>query len=358
MALHLVHDLPVAEWRQFIQEHPDSNIFHTPEMFEVFQRTTGFQPELWAVTNGTQILTLMTPVRISLKEGIFQPFTSRAVVFNRLLHYPQGESYEAVDLLMDSYKKEVGKSLLFTRIYNTAGLLQPILDEHGFVYEDGTKYIVNLSQPSEAIFERFDRRVRNSLRRGLRQGKVTIDEVTKLDDLATFYALLTQSAHAKGFAVAEQSLFEHTFDLLSPKGMVKFILARVEGVPAAAYVKLVYKGEIYSWYGGVDRAFRSYRPNELLLWHVIKWGADHGYQVYDFGGSGIQEEGADLSAFKGKFGGETIPFGRHTYEHIPFALGLSQWGYEAYCQLSGMVSSFRRREAEESIPTPAAPAAS
>lgn len=77
------------------------------------------------------------------------------------------------------------------------------------------------------------------------------------------------------------------------------------------------------------------------MWHVLKWGTEQGYKRYDFGGSGIQDEGEELSRFKSRFGSEAIPFGRHTYSHIPFALQLSEWGYRGYQQVRDIAASLR-----------------
>jgi hypothetical protein len=52
MSITIVHTLPEEEWRRFVEEHPAGNIFHTPEMFQVFSRAKGHQPELWAAIEG------------------------------------------------------------------------------------------------------------------------------------------------------------------------------------------------------------------------------------------------------------------------------------------------------------------
>ena len=74
-------------------------------------------------------------------------------------------------------------------------------------------------------------------------------------------------------------------------------------------------------------------------------GTERGYKRYDFGGSGIQDEGEELSRFKSRFGSEAIPYGRHTYMHIPFALQLSEWGYGVYRQVRDLTTRLRYKEA-------------
>ena len=282
----------------------------------------------------------MLPVQISVMGGILRRFTSRSFVLNRLLCLPNASGQAALDLLLQTYKREVGTSVLFTRIYNTADqkTVLPILDKHGFDAEAIEKYVINLDRPFDDLFQAFHPRARNYIRRGLRREDVTVEEVTRRDQLPTVYDLLCQTADAKQFAMAEYVLFETAFDLLYEKGVIKFFLARVGAVPAAVYVELLYKDVIFYWYGGLSRQFQAAHPTEFLMWYVLKWGTEQGYKRYDFGGSGIQDEGEELSRFKSRFGSEAIPFGHHTYSHIPFALQLSEWGYRGYQQVRDMAA--------------------
>ncbi|MEJ2555337.1 MAG: GNAT family N-acetyltransferase, partial [Anaerolineae bacterium] len=120
------------------------------------------------------------------------------------------------------------------------------------------------------------------------------------------------------------------FDILYPKGMAKFLLARIDGVTAACSLELTYKDTIYGWYGGSDRAYSEHLPNEMLIWHILDWGASNGYRVYDFGGAGKPDEEYGVRDFKAKFGGELVTFGRYTYVHSPIGLQLGKLGYRLY----------------------------
>ena len=351
MEMSVVRELPENSWRAFVAEHPQGNIFHTPEMFQLFEQLDGHHPELWAVVERDQILALMLPVRMSVLGGVLRRFTSRSVVLNRLLYLPQASGQAALDLLLQTYKHAVGTRVLFTRIYNTAGqdTLLPVLAKHGFETEAIEKYVVPLTRPAKQVFQKFHRRIRNYIRRGEKRGDVVIETVTDKRQLTDVYQLLCCSADDKNFAMADFALFESAFDLLHAKGMIKFTLARVGQSPAAVSVDLLYKDVVVGWYGGMDRAYCADRPNELLMWHVLKWSADHGYRLYDFGGSGIQEEGEDLSRFKVRFGSQAIPYGRHTYMHIPFALQLSEWGYWGYQQIRDMTRAYAPRRQDNRL---------
>jgi serine/alanine adding enzyme len=61
--MHVVHQLDEHLWREFVANHPQGQIFHTPEMFQVFARPEGHKPTLWAVVDdGSYPLALLLPV--------------------------------------------------------------------------------------------------------------------------------------------------------------------------------------------------------------------------------------------------------------------------------------------------------
>jgi lipid II:glycine glycyltransferase (peptidoglycan interpeptide bridge formation enzyme) len=112
--------------------------------------------------------------------------------------------------------------------------------------------------------------------------------------------------------------------------MIKFFIARVGDVAVACSAELLFKDTIYGWYGGSDRAYSSYIPNDLLMWHVLDWGASNGYRVYDFGGAGKPDEPYGVRTFKAKYGGELVNYGRYVHVHSGVRLALSKLAYRAY----------------------------
>jgi serine/alanine adding enzyme len=330
--IEIVNNMLENEWRRLVEDHSAGNIFHTPEMFQVFSRTKGYRPELWAATKEGRILALLLPVQITLMNGLFQSFTTRAVVYGSALCVPDTEGKEGLARLLQTYTYEVDGQCLFTELRNISNLetIQPILREHGFVYEDYLNYLINLNRSPEAVFENFGRRTRKNIRRGHKQGKVVVEEAKKRDQVNACYDLLCRSYREAHVPLADHSLFEGAFDLLYPKGLIRFTLARFDQTPIAASVELLYKDVIYGWYGGVDRKYSSYVPNELVMWEILKWGAENGYRVYDFGGAGSPDEEYGVRDFKAKFGGELVCYGRNIYIHAPLSLCLSKLGYRIF----------------------------
>jgi lipid II:glycine glycyltransferase (peptidoglycan interpeptide bridge formation enzyme) len=235
-------------------------------------------------------------------------------------------------MLLQAYQREAKDQVLFTELRNLSDLsdLQPVLNEKGFTYEDHLNYLIDLEQPVEGVLQNIGKRTRKKIRHGLRNGPVHVTEVTEQAKLAEWYDTLQKTYSHAQVKLADRSLFEAAFDKLYAKGMAKFLLAHIDGAAVACSIELLYKDTIYGWYGGLDRNYSKYFPNEILMWYILEWGVKNGYRVYDFGGAGKPGEEYGVRNFKAKFGGQLVCFGRNIYIHKPLQLKLSKLGYAIY----------------------------
>ncbi len=333
MSISVVTTVPVDEWRQFVDQNPMGNIFHTPEMFAVFHNTKGYQPDLWAARgNDRQLLALFLPVRISVKNGPLRALTTHAVAYGSILCDQRDEAKEALRSLLHAYQKESGSRSIYTELRNCAQMTeyQPLLAQMHFDYEDHLNYIISLDGSPDAVFKNIGKRTQRNIRRGVNQGRVTIEEVNDRAGIETSYELLCRTYHLAQVPLADRSLFEAAYDQLHSKGMVRVTLARVESAPVATSFELLYKDTIYGWYGGMDRAYSSYNPNELLMWDILRWGSEQGYKYYDFGGAGKPNEEYGVRDFKAKFGGALVCHGRNKWVSRPLVFSFTKRFYQVY----------------------------
>ena len=341
MNMRILRELPLPQWEAYVNEHPLGNIFHTPQMFQVFERANGYQPQFWAAAHNEKILALFLPVNVSLTRGLLSPLTTRSIAYGSILFTPSAEGRQALSFLLEAYIREVDGRPLFTELRNLSdmGSAQSIFSQYGFTYEDHLNYLIDLDRSPEAIFKSIGGRTRKYLKRGLNEETVMIEEVRDKSQLPLCYDLLKRTYRAARVPLADPSLFEAAFDLLYPLGMIRFSLANVKDHPAAVSIDLLYKDIVYGWYGGIDREFGVYRPGELLTWNVLKWAAESGFKVFDFGGAGKPDEEYGVRDFKSKFGGRLVCYGRNMLVHAPRLLSLSRMGYGLLRSLLGMIPS-------------------
>ncbi len=333
MSFNIVHSLDQDEWHRFVDGNSQGNIFHTPEMFEVFRRARNHRPELWAAVNDHgQVEALLLPVQISLGR-MLRYLTTRSVVYGSVLCAPSQPGCDALDMLLRVYRSQVEKHIIFTELRNQADLeiaTQSILRQHGFTYQEYLDYLIALNIPVEEVWSHISKSARKHIRHALNQHNLEIEPVENRHLLPVWYATLQKTYKSARVPLADISLFEAAFDVLYPKGMVQFLLGRVQDTVVAASVALLYQDSIYGWYRGFDHHFSSFLPNDLMVWWLLEWGATHGYRVFDFGGAGRPNEAYGPRDFKAKFGGDLVNYGRNICIHSPIRLKLSQFGYQLY----------------------------
>lgn len=329
--VRIVTDVDAQAWRRFVDRAPDGNVFHLPEMAQVFARTKGYQPAVWAAEDRHgEILALLPLARVTLHGGLLRRLTSRALAYGSVLCQRGAAGLAALEILLRTYTRATGAQVLFTELRNLSALAtaQETLNACGFVYEDHLDYLIDLDRPVDALLQSIGARTRKHIRQALKRQELVIEECTDLAQVRECCGLIEKSYAAAHTPLVDRSLFEAAFELLYPQGMIKFLLARLGTQPVAASVELPYKDTIYGWYSGLDRDYAAYTPNEVLMWHVLKWGAENGYRVYDFGGAGRPEQAYRVRDFKAKFGGRLVCFGRNRYVHAPWSLQLSTVGYQ------------------------------
>jgi lipid II:glycine glycyltransferase (peptidoglycan interpeptide bridge formation enzyme) len=327
-----------SKWQGFLNSQPDANIFHTPEMFRVFSKTKGYKPHFWSVLDEDgNIASMMIPVEIVISKKL-KSLTTRSVVFGSVLYNHEGDGSQALDYLLKSYLEQDETGSLFTELRNVYDTrpIQEIFSQNNFHFENHLNYLINLDRPIDSVFNSIGKRTRKNIRRGLNKDKVKIREIRDENQLADCLILLRETYRLAKVPLADDSLFISAFQELVPSDMALFLIAYVDDVPVASSIELLFRETIYGWYSGLNRDYASYVPNELLIWYILKWGVEHGYKLYDFGGAGNPNEEYGVRDFKAKFGGELVDFGRNTCIHRPQLLQLSKAGYQIMQTLSGI----------------------
>jgi serine/alanine adding enzyme len=330
--MKVVNYLDETKWREFIDNHHQSTIFHTPEMFEVYRQTKHHEPKLWAVIDDDEyILALFLPVNIKLFNN-FQILTTRAIAFAEILIKPGLNNNEILNLLLNTYNSHTKSEVVFTEIRNIfdCSQVQTNLNYHNFEYEEYLNYLIDLRKPSEDILQTFSRRTRKHIRQEIRKQHITIKEINNDEDLSVCYALIKMTFQNAKVPLSDKSLIEAAFKILYPKNMVLFTMAYIDKKPVCTSIELLYKDIVYGWFGGVNREYSSFNPNEYLMWYVLEYGAKNKFCIYDFGGAGKPDEKYGVRDFKSKFGGELVSYGRNTNIHKPQVLKISKMGYSLY----------------------------
>lgn len=328
-------ELSVDAWRKFVEKHPAGNVFQTPEIADVFRRAKLHKPMLFAAIDGNEeIMSLILLVRVKTASGLPSRVASRCIAYGGILHPTDGE-YDAAPKLLEFLDFTAKRASLFTEIRNITDMadFKEGITKCGYIYFDYLNYLVRLDRDPDKIFQGFSRTRRQNIRNLEKKG-ILVEEVRERKDIGKVYDILKSTYARIRVPLADISLFQAAFDIMYPLGMAKFYLAKVGKEETATAVALLYKKCIYLWYLGTKGEFLKINPASLIVWHLVKWGSQNGYEILDFLGAGKPEEPYGVREFKKRFGGDEVSYGRYQKLYSPLLLKISERAYSLYRKFS------------------------
>lgn len=317
-----------SAWREFVQEHPKGCVFHTPEMVDACASTENFRPVVLSEADRHgKLLALVVSCRIQTLGFPLGWISSRDVSWAEPLCAPTAEGQEALYRLVRQHDRMVRGGVLFSevRMFDAAGPECNAMKRAGYTYEDHLNYLIDISRDPETMLSTIKRQAKQNMKKAQKAGA----EVVEVNEtgVESVYALIEETYRNVGVPVADISLFRSLFRVLAPAGMLKCFEVVYREEPVATSLYLLYKNRMYHWFQGAKRLAALY-PAELGIWHAMRWGHEHGYAIYDFGGAGRPDEDYGPRVFKSKFGGDLVNLGRYRKVYARWKLALATSAYE------------------------------
>jgi len=174
-------------------------------------------------------------------------------------------------------------------IYTNPGF-EEIFKKYGY-YQKERYYtvIIDLTKTEEELWKNLDKKRRNGIRYATKN-KVIVN-VSKEGEYLEFYKILYETYKRNkwlGFP-----------DLTSLQGENKILMLAKYGdkIIAGSLVRFEGEGATYSMNGSLPE-FLRFKPNELLLWEIVKLCKERGFKELNLSGS---------TRFKREFGGKLTP---------------------------------------------------
>ena len=305
-------------WSAFVTNHPQGNIFQSPEMYEVYKRTNNYDP--FIITAFSDEISGILLGVIQKENKLLGNLSSRSIIWGGPLLIPNDGSI--LLKLFKKYMAKINRRALYTQIRNINDVSdsQNLFDSIGFRYEDHLNYILDLSKGEDTIWHSMNKKRRNTIKKAIRLN-ISIVEVGNIQELEKSYQILKEVYSRARLPLADFSLFKSAYDILGPKKMVKCFNAKHNNSSIGTLWILNYKNRIYDWYSGSLHEHLDKSPNDLLIWNAIKWGIEKDYEIFDFGGAGKPGVHYGVRDFKKKFGGLEVCFGRYVKTHRPILNG-------------------------------------
>jgi FemAB-related protein (PEP-CTERM system-associated) len=289
VSLSLAADTERPDWDRFIATHDGATGYHDWEWGGVFKRCFGHQPEYLVARRAGAI------------AGVLPLVEMRSVLFGRLMSSLPFVNYGGV--VSDTPGTAAALVSAATQLARDRGARHLELRHTSRQLADAPcrQHKVSMHLPLTAgMWERFDRKVRNQIRKAEKSGLVA--ERGGLERLDDFYPVFARNMRDLGTPVYARRFFDEILRTFPTRAHV--LVVRLNGEPVAAGVTFRSRDTLEVPWASSLREHNALCPNHLLYWTAIQTALADGCRVLDFGRSTPNE---GTYHFKRQWGAVPVP---------------------------------------------------
>jgi serine/alanine adding enzyme len=331
-AMKLVQEIDREKWCQFIYNHPEGNVFQSPEMLDIYKSTTNFEPVLVSVVGRDKDILGVLLASIQREySGPIGDLTTRSIIWGGPV--VKNNDADVMTMLLNEYDNIVGKKVILSQFRNLWDYsdCRCVFSKIGYRYLEHLNFVVDLSVGEERLFANLSSSKRRQIRRSMEKEGVEMVMTTEESNIEELYGILSDyySKYVKK-PLPPLDYFRVLVKVLAEHEMVQVFLVRYSGRIIGGIVcpisENAFKKTMYELYICGSRSYDRLYPSVLSTWAPIEWGADNGIKFFDFMGAGKPNVGYGVREFKSKFGGQLVSNGRFEKIHQPFKYELAKAG--------------------------------
>lgn len=316
-------DKLLEQWAKFVIEHPNGNIFQTPQYYSILKSQQNTKPISLFLIDDDEILSILIGEQLS-ENKIYKHFTKRAVLRGGPLI--QNRSPKILQSLFEAYIKKYSGDLIYSefRMVGKASIISNS-DFPGLIPEERLNIVIDLTKSENELYAALHPTRRRQIQRGYRRDlKTEIIDSSEHKIIESCYLILSTLYNKIKLPFPSLSFFISAAEHF--RQYLKIFIVKYGNELVGFRFVLCYKDLIYDWYAACKEEHYDKYPNDILPWEVIKWGSKNGYKYFDFGGAGKPSENYGVRDYKLKFGGKLVTTMRYKMIHKPFEYSIGHLG--------------------------------
>ncbi len=316
-------------WEEFVNAHPDGNVFQMPWMFDLYGYTHRQHPSAFFAYEEGQLVGILLAVHLRNSMFPLSYVTNRQLVVGGPL--VKDNDMGVLLALLEALIKSDKWSKIYTEIRNLRlGLsMKPVFEEAGFYYESYLSIVVDLNKTGDELWASLSpERQENILR--LKKTEYTITDIEGEQQIKTAWQVIRRSIGQKGRPVPHRSLFMTGFDLKELKPHLKIKGLMVENKLQGAIVLLILGSNAYVYYEGNVLSSMDSWMYDGFMWGVMQELQSQGVLLLNMGTGGRPGHDFYARQYKKSYGGMIKETGRYIYIHNWGMWNLGRFLYRWY----------------------------
>jgi FemAB-related protein (PEP-CTERM system-associated) len=183
-----------------------------------------------------------------------------------------------------------------------------IYESLSFPYQymtDKVSMLLDLPSSSKELWNNFKSKLRSQIRKSEKNGlQFALGDASSLD---AFYTVFSRNMRDLGSPVHSSKWFQAVLHHFGKEARVGLVFK--DDTPVGAGIILLAAQKVSIPWASTLREYNRFGPNMLLYWNFLKFAADNGYSIFDFGRSTPHE---GTYKFKAQWGATPEPLTWHT----------------------------------------------
>ena len=309
---------PVTDprWNTFVEGHPFGLICHHSRWKQVLEESFPHMKGYYLALPGHEKDSIRAALPLFEIKSILTG--KRLVSIPFATHCdPLISSPEDMRELLDA-ALALSKTLGISRIELKVSASAPrIHDDRMGIMVSHKSHELSLEADPEELMKTFSKQVKRKIKLFQNTG-FALRNAEKNTDIEEFYQLYVKTRKRLGLPPQPYVFFYSLWEKFSYSNNISILLARYKGQLIAGLIMLKFKDRCSWEYLASDASFQNLHTNYFILWEAIKVAHAEGYRIFDFGRTGISNEG--LMTFKGLWGTTVVDLPELYYPKKAFSM--------------------------------------
>lgn len=321
----LINQINEVLWSELTEQSSTATWFQTIEAYRFFESLPDiFSPFVYGVITDDELKGICVGYITREKNALKQYLTRRAIIIGGPM-LADDISDDELTALLQTIKNDLKHKAIYieTRNFNDYSRWKEVFVKNGYNYLPHLNFHLDCSDELSMIKRMSESKVRQ-IKKSIKNGTV-ITEAENEEQVKSFYDILEELYSSK----VKTPLFPESFFLNFYRNRIGkyFIVIKDNHVIGGIMCPILSNKTIYEWFvAGLDKEYKLCYPSILSTYSAMKYGADHGFERFDFMGAGEPGGEYGVRDFKAKFGGKLVEHGRFLCVNKPLLYNIGRIG--------------------------------
>jgi len=277
----VVNNLTKDLWNSFLEKHSVGNFEQSFEYGEISKKA-------FPRSNVIRLACLRVNEPVGILQGAYSKYfgfgMSLGVMRGPVVSFDDIDSANVVTCLLRALEDYAKKNrVIEARVWTPKALgVDAVFNSLGYsLVSQYNEYVVDLEKGVDGVWKSISHNKRRNIKKAMSMG-VEVVESRRMEDLLTFYSMLTAAEKRGRFTSYPLSFFKAVWELYNPE-LSKVFLARWNGKPVSGVFTVMHGKTVFALAAGSFSEEWKARPNDIMHWKVMEWAIEKGYSRYQMG---------------------------------------------------------------------------